>query len=541
MCAKNPFFDATKARGPRPGPDVGEFAAPGAGKSAPLSVSALVARIKGTLAEAFPGRVSVIGEISNFKLHSSGHMYFRLKDARAAIDAVMFCSDAARLKFTPEDGLEVIAEGRVDVYEVRGQIQFYVERLSPKGTGALELAFRQLRAKLQREGLFDPAAKRPLPRFPQAIGVVTSPTGAAIRDIRRTLARRWPAAKVYLVPTLVQGEGAAGMIAQAVALLDANAERYEIDTIIVARGGGSLEDLWPFNEEVVARAIFAARTPIISGVGHEVDVTIADLVADVRAATPTAAAELAVPDASQVGRLVTSLGDRLRIATARDLRAAGTALAAILRSVVFRDPTSRLRTELQHVDELSHRLVGGLRERVGSGRRRLEPLSGKLAFMHPGRFAERAKATLEGLSHRMRWALGGRAKLAGNLLLRMQGRLLAAHPHHRLKLARQQVAAAFRQIEALSYRNVLRRGFTVTRVADRIVRSAGQVHTGEMMETEFHDGRIASRVDDKGTPAHGRPEEAIAQSLTGPAPQRRSRRRPGDTGPTLFDPQREGS
>ncbi|MHC4982235.1 MAG: exodeoxyribonuclease VII large subunit [Planctomycetota bacterium] len=535
MCARNPFFDPARARGPRSGPDVGQFRAPGASPAAPLSVSALVASIKDALADAFPQSVAVIGEISNLKIHSSGHIYFRLKDARSAIDAVMFRDDAARLKFTPEDGLEVIAEGRVDVYELRGQLQLYVERLSPKGTGALELAFRQLREKLQREGLFDPAAKRPLPTFPRAVGVVTSPTGAAIRDIRRTLLRRWPAARVYLVPSLVQGEGAAKTIAEGVALLDANAERYEIDTIIVARGGGSLEDLWPFNEENVARAIFAARTAIISGVGHEVDVTIADLVADARAATPTAAAELAVPHAGEIARRLAALGERLRITVSKELQSAKSALDAMLRSAVFRDPTWRLRREVQHVDELSHRLVGGLRERIGLGRRRLEPMSTKLAAVHPARLAERAAGMLHRLSDRMRWALGGRTKRANDKLMCVHGRLMAAHPGHRLKLARQQLAAAHRQIAAMSYRKVLRRGFTVTRSGGGILRSARQVRLGENIETEFHDGKVASRVEDDRKLEPPRPQGPDADRARS-SPRKHKKAKPGAAEPTLFDP-----
>jgi len=285
------FFNPDKVRPRSDAPDVGT-ARSGGGKDAPkgMSVWQLVSQVKAALAEAFPKRVAVVGEISNCKRHSSGHIYFRLKDARASIDAVMFRSHASKLRFSPEDGMEVVVDGRVDVYDVRGQLQFYAERMTPRGVGELELAFRQLKDKLAAQGLFDPARKKPLPPFPRAVGVVTSPTGAAVRDIARTLRRRWPAARVYLVETLVQGEGAAEQVAAAVAALDAGAERLDIDVLIVARGGGSLEDLWAFNEEPVARAIAAARTPVISGVGHEVDFTIADLVADVRAATPTAAA-----------------------------------------------------------------------------------------------------------------------------------------------------------------------------------------------------------------------------------------------------------
>ena len=350
-----PFDSAgDKSSGPPVGKDVtGEFAAPPnrprapAGEvsrsAGPLTVSALVAGIREALLGAYPQPVAVIGEISNFKRASSGHLYFSLADANAAIEAVMFRSDAAAVRFEVADGLEVVAQGRVDVYDKQGRLQLYVRRLSPRGQGALELAFRQLKERLQREGLFDAAHKKPVPTYPRAIGVITSPTGAAIRDIARTLGRRWPAARVYLVGVRVQGDSAGGEIAEAVALMDAAAAALEIDTIIVARGGGSLEDLWAFNEEIVARAIFAAATPIICGVGHETDFTIADFVADLRAATPTAAAELAVSDAAELVRHCTALAGRLGRRMAELLANAGTNLRRLAGSVVFRDPAGRVR------------------------------------------------------------------------------------------------------------------------------------------------------------------------------------------------------
>ena len=521
------FFDPDKAR-PRRGPDVGkDVTAEIAGApddKGPLTVSALVGRVKSALADAFPETVTVVGEISNYKHHTSGHLYFRLKDAGAAIDAVMFRGPAGKLKFTPQDGMEVVAEGRVDVYEVRGQLQFYVDRLTPRGEGALELAFRQLREKLEGEGLFDPAAKKPIPRFPRAIGVVSSATGAAVRDIRRTLRRRWPAATVYLVPSLVQGEEAAGQIAAAIEALDAAARQYSIDTILVSRGGGSLEDLWAFNEEAVARAIFAARTPIISGVGHEVDVTIADLVADVRAATPTAAAELAVPDAEEVRRAVAELDGRLRRSVTDDLAAARAEVDAVLRSVVFRDPSWRVRTQVQRLDELSHRLTASLRQSVLAGRRRLGPVASGLAALHPARLAERARGRLDRAAHRLAWALRGKAKRAGEDLTREAGRLEAVHPKIRHHLARQKVDAAARQLEALSYRNVLTRGFSVTRGSDgSIVRSAADAVAGERVETELVDGRFHSRVEQ---------EQADSAPVQ---PKRKPPRKPRGDERTLFE------
>ncbi|WP_232282324.1 exodeoxyribonuclease VII large subunit, partial [Paenibacillus sp. oral taxon 786] len=245
--------------------------------------------------------VWIRGEISNFTHHSSGHMYFTLKDADSRIKSIMFASYNQRLPFRPKEGTRVIARGNVSVYERDGQYQFYVTHMQPDGVGSLYLAFEQLKQKLEAEGLFAPGRKRPLPRFPKTIGVVTSPTGAAVRDILTTLGRRYPQAAVILYPVLVQGKGAAPSIVKAIRTLNAMGEA---DVLIVGRGGGSLEELWAFNEEQVARAIYESAIPVISAVGHETDFTIADFVADLRAATPTAAAELAVPHTAELRALL---------------------------------------------------------------------------------------------------------------------------------------------------------------------------------------------------------------------------------------------
>ena len=445
-----PLFDFSKARGASDAPDVAGVGPVAAARAKPMSVSLLVRRIKDSLSDAFPDTVAVVGQVSNFKRTEAGHVYFRLKDASAAIDAVMFKTHASRLKFDLSDGLEVVASGRVDVYDTQGRLQLYVERITPRGQGELELAFRQMCEKLRAEGFFDPSAKKPIARFPRGIGIVTSATGAVLRDIHRTLARRWPSAEIYLLATAVQGKGAAEQIARAVNLLDANARKYDIDTIIVARGGGSLEDLWAFNEEVLARAIFAARTPIISGVGHETDVTVADLAADLRAATPTAAAELAAVDADEIRKHVTNLAARLRRTLVDRVKSARAAVEGFLRSAIFRDPSGAVRTHVQRMDELSYRLRAGLSGAVAGGRNRLEPLAGALA---------------------------------------------ARTPAHLLQLARQRVDSAQRQLEAMSYRSVLARGYSVTRdAAGEILRSAKNVKSGQTIQTELADGKIKSIV-----------------------------------------------
>ncbi|HIU44300.1 MAG TPA: exodeoxyribonuclease VII large subunit [Candidatus Ventrousia excrementavium] len=264
----------------------------------PLSVTEVSAYIKALLDhDEVLGQLCVRGELSNYKMHSSGHHYFTLKDDGAVINAVMFRSDASRLPFQPGNGMKVIVYGRVSSFPKSGQYQIYVSQMQPDGVGALYVAFEQLKEKLLREGLFDKDVKKTLPRYPRRIALVTSPTGAAVRDMIRVLGRRFPACEVLVCPVKVQGEGAAQEIAAMLAYVD---QHHLADVIITGRGGGSIEDLWAFNEEVVARAIFACQTPVISAVGHEPDVTIADFVADVRAATPSNAAELAVCDAAEL-------------------------------------------------------------------------------------------------------------------------------------------------------------------------------------------------------------------------------------------------
>jgi len=312
------------------------------------TVSQLTEVVRLTLEAAFP-RVWVEGEVSNFKRHTSGHIYFTLKDERAALRAVVWRSDAQAIAFDLQDGLQVICRGRVSVYDVRGDYQLYVDHCEPKGKGALQLAFEQLKEKLRAEGLFDERRKRPLPVRPRTIGIVTSPTGAALRDICRVLARRFAKVRILIYPAKVQGEGAADEI---VAGLEALGRRGDIDVVIAGRGGGSIEDLWAFNEERVARAIAACPVPVISAVGHEVDFTIADFVADVRASTPSAAAEMVVKTESEfrerIDGLVQHLGQLMRLAL-QDRRAE---VLDLSRHRVFETFRLRLRNVGQRVDEL---------------------------------------------------------------------------------------------------------------------------------------------------------------------------------------------
>ncbi len=313
-----------------------------------VSVSDITRLIKQSLEQRFT-RVWVQGEISNFKRHTSGHFYFTLKDEGAQISATMWRSRAANLLFAPEDGMKVIARGGITVYPPRGNYQIDVEQLTPVGIGELQIAFERLKRKLAAEGLFDESRKRPLPKFPERIGVITSETGAALQDIRTVLARRFSGVELLLLPVRVQGAGAADEIAQA--LRDMN--RYgSVDVIIVGRGGGSLEDLWSFNEEVVARAIAASHIPVVSAVGHEIDFTIADFVADLRAPTPSAAAEMVVPDGAELLELIRNYEYTMRQEALQLIDGHRERVQSLLSSYAFNRPKDIVREYVQRLDEL---------------------------------------------------------------------------------------------------------------------------------------------------------------------------------------------
>jgi exodeoxyribonuclease VII large subunit len=410
-----------------------------------LSVSELTRRLQEVLEERFPA-VWVEGEISNYRVYGSGHAYFTLKDAESQIRAVLFRNRGRRIKFEPADGLHVMAFGSIEVYPQRGEYQMVIELLEPKGLGALQLAFEQLKARLQAEGLFEPARKRELPRFPRKIGVVTSPSGAAIRDILRVIGRRFGDLHIVIAPCRVQGDGAAEEIAQG--LRDLNA-LGGVDVIIVGRGGGSLEDLWAFNEEAVARAIAASKVPVVSAVGHEVDFTIADFVADLRAPTPSAAAELVVREKQAVVDSLAQLRARLERFAARPLR----------------DLERR-------VDELTARLRREMRNEVGRAHHRVVLATRALRASDP-------VARLAGDRHRLE-----------NLQSRMITLL-----HRRRDRAHAALRTAVGRLDSLSPLAVLGRGYSLTRTpAGDIVHSPAQVRVGDAIRVLLQRGSLDARV-----------------------------------------------
>ena len=434
------------------------------------TVGELAMRIKAQLEDQFPA-VWVEGEISNLRTPSSGHAYFTLKDDTAQLRCVLFRGRGRRVAFQPEDGMQVLAFGGLDVYLARGEYQLVVELLEPKGVGALQLAFEQLKRRLEAEGLFDAARKRPLPPFPRTIGIVTSPTGAAIRDMLHVIDRRFADLRILITPVRVQGEEAPGEIAAALRDLQAV---EDLDVIIVARGGGSIEDLWAFNDERVARAIAGCRVPVISGVGHETDFTIADFVADRRAPTPSAAAEVVVQEKLQVARALVSLYEALKQAMASRLERDRERVEVLGKRRVLTDAARALRDLYRRVDELTSRLTRAVR---GSERQATHRLS-------------LARNALRSLNPVARIANGA------VLLAQLRGRLASAAVHS-VKVSQHRFDAAVGRLDSLSPLAVLGRGYSLTRLLPSgvIVRGAAQTRPGDAIEILLHQGAVEARVE----------------------------------------------
>lgn len=345
-----------------------------------LSVWELTSQIKSLMEGSFPS-VWVSGEVSNLARPRSGHCYLTLKDDRAQLRAAIWRNAASRLQFDLQDGLEVVCRGHVDVYAPRGSYQLIIEQIEPKGIGALELAFRQLREKLAKEGLFDPDRKRPLPRFVRRIAVVTSPTGAAIHDFLQVLGRRWQGADVLLVPVRVQGKGAAEEIAEAIKTV--NRLAVPVDCLVVTRGGGSLEDLWAFNEEPVVRAVYASDVPVISAIGHEIDVTLCDLVADVRALTPSEAAELVAPASDELVAALQQFQKRLSAGLRSRAVAARSRLDAVAAHPALRRPYQRIHDLTRRLDELEGRFTRSTAGQMQAARNKTDALAAQLESLSP--------------------------------------------------------------------------------------------------------------------------------------------------------------
>ncbi len=414
--------------------------------------------------------VWIRGEISNFTHHSSGHMYFTLKDEGSRIRAIMFASHNQRLPFKPKEGAKVIARGNVTVYERDGQYQFYATHMQPDGIGSLYLAFEQLKKKLEEEGLFAAERKRPIPEFPETVGVITSPTGAAVRDIIITLGRRYPQAKVVLYPVLVQGKGAAASIVRAIRNMN---DMDEADVLIVGRGGGSLEELWAFNEEPVARAIRESRIPVISAVGHETDFTIADFAADLRAATPTAAAELAVPHAAELQDRLRQFERLLKQLLLDRVKRSRQQLASLQRSPVLMHPRRYLLQHAERLDMLHMRLNGSIRASLNQSREKRLRIHHGLMRYHPQEQLSYAKKRNEA-----------------------SRKQLVALMQSILKHKQSQLRESVRHLDALSPLKVMARGYSLVydEKEQHLIKSINDVQPGDLVQIKVSDGQLSCQV-----------------------------------------------
>ena len=391
--------------------------------------------------------ILVKGEISNFKTNAfSGHSYFTLKDENSQIDAVMFKGMKDRfLEFEPEDGMKVIIKGKIEVYVKNGKYQLYATKITEDGIGNLHIAFEQLKKKLKQEGLFEDSHKKEIPKYPRHIGVVTASTGAAIKDIITTIKRRYPICKILIFPTLVQGNQAALKIVKQIK----DAQNYDIDTLIIGRGGGSIEDLWPFNEEIVAREIYDCKIPVISAVGHEVDFTISDFVADKRAPTPTAAAELAVPK---------------------------------LNEVKFR------------LDTLKSKLTKNINDNIGEKRLILNNISKKQVLKNPEEIYEIKGMHLDNLINKLNYASKNTISQNRNKLFKLENSIVLKDPKEITKHKKEAFLRNFEKLEILNPLLTLKRGYSITKSNDKIVSSAKDVKPGDELDIEFDDGTVNTKV-----------------------------------------------
>jgi exodeoxyribonuclease VII large subunit len=435
------------------------------------TVSRLNREVRGLLEGSFP-LIWIEGELSNVAQPSSGHIYFTLKDQNAQVRCAMFRNRNTHLRFRPQNGLQVLLRVRISLYEGRGEFQLIVEHMEEAGDGALRRAFEELKQRLAQEGLFDPAHKKELPRLPQRIGVITSPTGAAIRDILSVLRRRFPAIPVLIYPVPVQGEGAAAKIASAIRAAD---QRRDCDVLLVSRGGGSLEDLWAFNEEVVARAIYACQLPVVAGIGHEIDFTIADFVADHRAPTPSAAAELLSPDQGEWLQHLMTLRNRLYASSRTRLQQLTQRLQWLSRRLEQQHPGVRLRQNAQRLDELEQRLARAQRHRL----RHMESTAAHL----------RARLQQHIPLHRIQQLIARCATLDHRAQVAMRSQLTQR---------RQKLTAVGRALDTVSPLATLDRGYAIVsrKVDGMILRDARDVKNGDQVEARLAKGVLICTVDE---------------------------------------------
>ena len=434
------------------------------------------------------------GEISNFKAHTRGHYYFTLKDEGSRINAVMFSSSVQKLKFLPMDGMKVLVTGKVTVYEATGGYQIYVSDMLEDGVGNLYVAFEQLKKKLEAEGLFDDAHKKKIPRMPKKIGIVTASTGAAIRDILTTIKRRYPIVETILFPALVQGKDAALDIAQKIEI----ANTYDIDTLIVGRGGGSIEDLWPFNEEIVARAIYQSRVPVISAVGHEVDFTIADFVADLRAPTPTAAAELAVVDQKTVMEYLVNVKSRSYNAMIQMMKQKQSILERLQSSYILKKPSNIYEIKEQGLDILMDRLNLVIKNILEQNRIRYFQCSNSYVLNNPMMLVLSRVENFKNLYGRVNKAMEYTLSNEKTRFFKLENSYVLSNPRILYQFKEQHFGKLIEKLEVLNPLNTLKRGYAVVRNNNKVISDVIDLKKGMDLSIQLRDGFVDAKIEKVG-------------------------------------------
>lgn len=436
-------------------------------------------------------KVYLKGEISNFKAHTRGHYYFTLKDEGSRINAIMFASSVKNLKFVPVDGMKVLVIGRVSIYEQTGGYQIYVDAMQEDGVGNLYVAFEQLKKKLAEEGLFDKEKKKKIPRIPNTIGIVTAPTGAAIRDILTTIKRRYPICKTILFPALVQGEYAANDIAKKISI----ANTYDIDTLIVGRGGGSIEDLWPFNEEIVARAIYNSKVPVISAVGHEVDFTISDFVADLRAPTPTAAAELAVCDINTITDYLNKSKLRSYNAINNIIDTKKIYLSKLKDSYILKKPTNIYEIKEQNLDLLIDRLNRATNNITEKYKIRLYQLQNSYILNNPNMLYYQKQEKLKQLYNNINKEIHIIVDNNKVRLFKSTTSYILNNPNMLYKFKEQNLYNLINKLEMLNPMNTLKRGYAIIRSNDKVISSIKNIKENSLLTINLKDGNVITKVE----------------------------------------------
>lgn len=430
------------------------------------------------------------GEISNFKAHSRGHFYFTLKDEGSRINAIMFASSTKNIKFTPTDGMKVMVTGKISVFEANGGYQIYVNEMLEDGVGNLYIAFEQLKKKLEAEGLFDGSSKKKIPKIPNRIGVITASTGAAIKDIISTIKRRWPLCEVILFPSLVQGEEAASDIVMQIK----RAEQYDLDTLIVGRGGGSIEDLWPFNEEIVARAIYDCTIPTISAVGHEIDFTIADFVADLRAPTPTGAAEMAVPQISDVNNYLSQLKIRLNKSIQNSIIHNKQRLDSIKSKYVFTNPISIYQTKEMLFDSLFDRIKYAMSDFVKNYRNKLNEIRNSYIFSTPNAIYKDKRFKYNDLITKLEFNIKSLVNSKERTLINVKSSYILQNPYHLIDKKSNKYLNLVSKLETLSPLLTLKRGYSMTKFNGKVIENCKELKKDDKIEIEFRDGKVDAKV-----------------------------------------------